>query len=74
MGFACLISHKELNLGCILDASKLFRVHPIFDLITINIENAMSFECVLQKSSNMFRAISEMVGNFILIFTEPKID
>lgn len=66
--------HKELNLDCILDASKLFRVDRIFDFIIINVENAMSYECVIQNSRNMFRAIPEMVGNSVLIFTKPKTD
>ena len=67
------IYDENLNLGCIFDtagrrdSSTFCRVDRLFDFINANAENAASHKYVVQNGRSMFRAISESVGNSVLI-------
>lgn len=71
-----LVLHKELNLGCRFDtagcrASSMFsRVDWYFDFIVSNSENATLHKCLVQRGRSMFKATSEIVGNFPLIWSQ----
>ena len=67
-GCACLLLHKDLNLGWIFDtagcraSSRFYRVHRFFDVLNVNVENITSHKYIVQSGRSMFRAISESVG------------
>lgn len=43
----------------------LFKVDQHFYLIIVSVENTASHQYIAQNGENMFRAISEIVGNYI---------
>ena len=52
----------------VLIASSMFLyINWYFDFIIINVENDASSKYVVQNGRSLFRAISEIVGNSILI-------